>query len=97
MTPLHNLLALLASIGIAIEPVSSIHISEVKCTNRLEFRHEIRERRFTTCEEVVRDNPYCGKTHHVAWTSYPPYVFYNEHTGNVSGILPSKYLILSIF
>ena len=72
--------------------VAATFLTQAKCTNRFELRHEIRERSFTGCDEVIRENPLCGEDFVVAWTDYPPYIFRNEHTNNVSGILPSKSL-----
>ena len=73
-----------------IPSVDATYLTQAKCTNRFELRHEIKNRSFTGCQEVIRENPLCGEDVVVAWTEYPPYIFRSEHTGNISGILPSK-------
>ena len=81
---------LLSLNSISAKNLSHTPVSQPECTNRLEFRHDIFKRRFKSCEELIQDNPLCAKDYRVAYSDYPPYVFYNEHTKKVSGILPSK-------
>ena len=64
----------------------------IKCTNRFEYRHQIAEK-VGTCEDIIRSNPMCGKNFTVAYSLHPPYVLLDD--GKVTGILPSKYNILS--
>jgi hypothetical protein len=57
----------------------------IKCTNRFEYRHQIREQ-LGSCEEIIKSNPMCGKNFTVAYSLHPPYVFSED--GKVQGILP---------
>ena len=93
---LELLVLLLLSVHLgSFRVVTATHLNQAKCTNRFELRHEIKQRSFTNCEDVIKENPFCGEDFAVAWTEYPPYVFFNEHTERVSGILPSKRINLS--
>ena len=51
-----------------IPSVDGTYLTQAKCTNRFELRHEIKNRSFTGCEEVIRENPLCGEDFVVAWT-----------------------------
>jgi len=78
------------------EVLSHTPVSQPECTNRFEFRHAIYKRRFVSCEELVHHNPLCAKDYKVAYSDYPPYVYYNEHLGKVCGILASKLFLHNI-
>lgn len=66
-------------------------ISQPECVNRFEYRHELREKWFTGCEELFHDNPYCHKNYTVAYGDFPPYVFFDKHENKVKGILIGQY------
>lgn len=69
-------------------------ISQPECVNRFEYRHELKERWFKSCEELYKDNPYCKKNYTVAYSDFPPYIFYDEHKKKINGILPGNLLLL---
>ena len=65
-------------------------VSQPDCTNRFEYRHELKEKRFKSCDEIRKDNIYCAKNYTVAYSNLPPYAFYDETDKKVKGILPGN-------
>ena len=61
---------------------------QVTCTNRFEYRHELKKI-FGNCTKLVKLNPSCGKNITIAYAEHPPYAF--RHDGRVMGILPGKW------
>lgn len=66
------------------------HEVQYKCTNRFEFRHQLKKRA-GGCDKIRRANPICGRDLTVGYSNHPPYVFQNDHENyEVQGILPGK-------
>ena len=45
-------------------------VGQIKCTNRFEYRHQIREK-VGSCEQIIKSNPMCGKNFTVAYSLHP--------------------------
>lgn len=60
---------------------------------RFEYRDHI-QRSFTSCSDVIRKNPLCGRNITVSYSNHPPYINVG-HDGDIEGILPGKISPLS--